>query len=100
LGILISPISQFNNRAYTHKEFGQLKDSIQSFEICIQKYQQKGYENEELAGVYYEKGLVLEEQTKFQEAQESIKEANQLKHKKEYTNLIKAIDRKIKKNKL
>jgi hypothetical protein len=34
---------------------------------------------------YYEKGLVLKEQTKFLEAQESIKGANQLKQKKQYT---------------
>jgi hypothetical protein len=44
----------------------------------------KGYYNEELAEVYYEKGLVLVERTKFQVAQESIKEANQLKHKTYY----------------
>ncbi len=60
----ISPII-FIKLAYTYKEFGQLEDSIRSCEICIQKYKQKGYENEELAEVYYEKGLVLKRQLKF-----------------------------------
>jgi len=54
----------FYNRVYPYKEFGQLEDSIQSFEICIQKYQQKGYENEELE-VYHEQVLVFKRQLKF-----------------------------------
>jgi len=39
---------------------------MKSFEICIQKYQQKGYDNEELAGVKFQQGI--KRQSEFQEA--------------------------------
>jgi hypothetical protein len=39
-------------------------------------YKKKGYDNEELEGVYYGQGLVLKRQIKVREAKENIKEAN------------------------
>ena len=88
----------YYNRAYTYKEHGKLEYSIKSFEICIQKYQQKGFENEELAEVYFEQCLVLKRQIKFQEAKKKIEEAYRLENKKEYLKEIKDIDRLIKNN--
>jgi hypothetical protein len=45
---------------------------MKSFEICIQKCQQKGFENEELAGVKFQHGLVLKRQSEFLGSQKNF----------------------------